>query len=393
MTLSKTKSKYNGLVEVRLSGYAPGYQITVRWPGGAVLAQTRADAFGNAVTFFRTPPVPLGDYVIRATDQAGHSAVAELRVIPRIIAAERSGPAGTETRIDFYGYEPGHSVEVRWFEGQSFAMLASVTIDANGQATTQIAVPAGASLGRHTIRGKVVGIGRSVTTTFDVTAGAAAAGNPTSTTTPTITPVATPRLTVTPEATQTPTVTATPTATWEPTLLPTDEPTATEMATAEPTPTEPVVAAPTEVASIPDSYRVVQTSRSPSTASGTDAVDANPATVWGTTDGEEAGQTATLVLELEGDLPIGEVRLLPGPAGLIGTPTIETSDDGEAWSFYAEPDPAVVDENGWIRVSAAPEVIGPVSGRFVRVVFENPGESPTLGGLAEIVVMPLAGLP
>jgi hypothetical protein len=150
---------------------------------------------------------------------------------------------------------------------------------------------------------------------------------------------------------------------------------------------------PTAEIPTPDSYRVVQTSRSPSTVSGTNAVDEDPATVWGTADGVDAGQTAILVLELEGNLPIGEVRLLPGATGLGGKPTIETSDGGESWSLYAEPDVTLVDVDGWIRVVPDPTVAGPVSGRFVRIVFENSGGSPSLGGLAEIEVMPPESIP
>jgi hypothetical protein len=138
---------------------------------------------------------------------------------------------------------------------------------------------------------------------------------------------------------------------------------------------------------------VVQTSHSPSAVSGANAVDDNPGTVWETTDGADPGQTAILALELESDLPVGEVRLMPGSTGLSGKPTVETSDDGETWRFYAEPDVTLIDEDGWIRVVADPEVTGPVSGRFVRIVFENPGSSPSLGGLAEIEIMPPESFP
>ena len=157
----------------------------------------------------------------------------------------------------------------------------------------------------------------------------------------------------------------------------------TETAT-EPAPTETA----TEVPSGPTPYLVVETSRSASTVPGTTAIDGDPATIWQTAPGEDPGRIAILTLELDYEQPVGQVRLLPGPDGLSGAATIETSNDGETWSYYAELDLTVADAEGWIVVNPAPDVSAPVSAQFVRIVFVNQNGSPVLGNIAEIELLP-----
>jgi hypothetical protein len=371
----------------------------------------RANASGIATTRFRTPLVPLGDYTVRASDAAGNVATTTLRVIPRIKLTESEGPPGTRLRVYFYGYDPGRQVEVRWYEGSSFEVLKTVTIADNGRATTLIDVPDDASLGEHLIRGKVVGISRSVSTTFEVTAGGASsveetpAPTPTETMTPiptetpallpTMTPTGTPVFEPTALATETATITPTPTSdlasptpTWEPTVLPTVEATATV------TPTSTGTASPTatEVAVGPTPYPIARTSRSASTGPGTTAIDGDPATVWGTADGEEPGRVAVLTLELEEPAPIGEVRLLPGPDGLLGMATVEVSDDGETWTYFGEPDPTLADDEGWLSVRLNTHPVMTQSFDYIRVVFVGSGNAQELGGVAEIEVWPPRGV-
>jgi hypothetical protein len=158
----------------------------------------------------------------------------------------------------------------------------------------------------------------------------------------------------------------------------------------EPTSTEsPTATAPaTEVAVGPTPYPIARTSRSASTGPGTTAIDGDPATVWGTADGEEPGRVAVLTLELEEPAPIGEVRLLPGPDGLLGMATVEVSDDGETWTYFGEPDPTLADDHGWLSVQLNRVSTLDISQHFVRVVFISAGDSQSLGGIAEIEVWP-----
>lgn len=399
ITLDKTKSKFNGIVTASLSGFAPNSPITVQFANQAPYPAVKSDENGDAEMTFRTPLLPYGAYTVTATDEDGNTDSTTLRIIPRILLGDTSGPEGMRIGVHLYGFSPGNRVEIRWCDlsgcttnPASYDVLATETIASNGRGQVAVFVPTGTGAGRHRIVAKVIGVSRSVSTVFDVTSGGSAA-EIRAAPTPVATPAATPVISPTAEATATPTNTATPTvdpvsptATWEPTVVPSIEATATSTATAtvEPMATAPPTETATEVVSQPVPYRVMQTSHSPSTVSGTNAVDGDPGTVWRTADGQEPGRVAVLRLELEGEAAIGSVRVLPGADGLLGTPTIETSSDGESWSYYAEPDVTAVNAEGWIAINAA----RPVSARYVRMVFVNASELPILGGVAEIEVLP-----
>jgi subtilisin family serine protease len=197
-----------------------------------------------------------------------------------------------------------------------------------------------------------------------------------------------PVLTETPILVETATETATETA--SPTLDATETPVdLDQIARPESSPVEeqPTETATTE-ATGPTPYPVVQTSRSASTVSGTFAVDNDPSTVWATDANAHPGRTAHLTLDFGQPVEIGQVRILPGPDGLHGTATIETSNDGKAWSYYADVDPTQVDENGRLTISPAEDVRVPVEARYIRIVFVSPTEGQPLGGISEIEVLP-----
>jgi hypothetical protein len=172
VSLSKTKSKYNGVIGVGLSTFTPNRVITLRWPDGTVLATVTADGNGSAVTSFRTPLAPYGTYSIEGRDSAGRIGNAELSVIPRImLAPEDSGPVGYRFRVYFYGFSAGEQVQIQWYDtnGTSYHVLKTVSIADNGRGTSLVYVPTGAALGDHMIRGKVIGVNRSASTKFVVT--------------------------------------------------------------------------------------------------------------------------------------------------------------------------------------------------------------------------------
>ncbi|MDQ2682399.1 MAG: hypothetical protein M3Y37_02620, partial [Chloroflexota bacterium] len=62
VTLDKSSSKYNGVVNATLSGFAPNSPVTLRWPDGATLVSGMTNGSGGGVLSFRTPLSPLGDY-------------------------------------------------------------------------------------------------------------------------------------------------------------------------------------------------------------------------------------------------------------------------------------------------------------------------------------------
>jgi len=266
--LDKESSKFNGAVVATLSGFAPNSAVTLRWPNlypvdanGApttdLLAQGTTDASGNARLRFRTPLQPFrsAGYVVTARDASGKNATDMLRVIPRIMLNEESGPSTTRLRVYFYGFSPNERIEVRWHTGAtnatSFVVLKTLTVASNGRASSIVVIPGNAVTGRHLIVGKVVGVSRSASTPFDRTAGGASVDDGTATPGPTRTPnpeatgtptpeaMATASPTPEPTATETPaaTVTADPTATPEPTATPTPEPSQTPTPEPSQTPT------------------------------------------------------------------------------------------------------------------------------------------------------------
>ncbi len=203
VTLDKEKSKYNGVVNASLAGFSASVSVTLTWPDGSVLAQVTTNGSGAATVTFRTPLAPLGDYVVRASSASGQIAITELRVIPRIMLNEESGDAGSRIRVYFYGFAPGDQVEVRFYSSDTaFDVLAVVAIAENGRGTQLIDIPEDADPGDHSISGKVIGVSRSASTTYEVT-GSSSADDPTETPTATPTPTATGTPTASPEPTET----------------------------------------------------------------------------------------------------------------------------------------------------------------------------------------------
>lgn len=255
IALSKTKSKFNGSVEASLSGFAPNSMVTLSWPDGTAIATASVSGAGTGWASFRTPLVPLGTYPVEARDPTGRVATAPLSVIPRIMLNEETGPVTTRLRVYLYGFAPGERVEVRWYatNGMSYLVVKTVAIASNGRGSSLITIPAATGAGKHKVMGRVIGVARSGSTTFQVTtrAGETKLTEPTASATVTMTPTVTetgtatsadPAPTLTPTPTPDPATpptiepTATATSTPEPTATPTPEPTATPEPTLAPTP-------------------------------------------------------------------------------------------------------------------------------------------------------------
>jgi lysophospholipase L1-like esterase len=260
ITLDKAKSKYNGWVTVRLTGFAPDSAITLFWPRAYehttgflkgettdVMAAGMTNAAGAITLGFRTPLEPLGDYTIMARDSAGNTVTAQFRVIPRIMLNPESGSPETRLRVTFYGFAPNDRIEVRWHVGSttssSYKVVKTITVADNGRASTLLPILSGQKAGTHLIVGKVVRPSRSASTPFTLTrsAGAAELPTPTSTVTATIEPTdVPPTATASPEPTAVPTDTPIPSTTPTAVATPTDVPTPTIEPTLTPTvlPTE-----------------------------------------------------------------------------------------------------------------------------------------------------------
>jgi hypothetical protein len=168
--LDKEKSKYNGWINASMSGFSPGQKITLYWPDLTVVATATADSSGNATANFRTPLAALGTYTIKAQDPVRTTATDLIRVIPRMNLNEFSGKPGDPIRVYFYGYGAGDQVEVRWYslDGSTYEVIGTTTVAANGRGDTLVTIPYASEAGAHTIRGSVVGVGRSTALTFTV---------------------------------------------------------------------------------------------------------------------------------------------------------------------------------------------------------------------------------
>ena len=248
LTLSKTESRYNGIVIATVTGFPPNAPVSLRWDTSAEIASLVTDLQGAGQALFRTPLAVFGNHTVSAIGTPGGNASATLRVTPRIKLTAASGPENTTLRVYLYGFAANERVEIQWARhGQSsYTVLKTLTIASNGRATSLITVPQGSDPGTWNITGKVIGVRRSTRIAFLVTEPASTnTPTPTSTPEPTATATSEPEPSVTSTAEPTATITPTPepttseTSTLEPssTLEPT--PTATATADASPTPVEP----------------------------------------------------------------------------------------------------------------------------------------------------------
>lgn len=205
--------------------------------------------------------VPAGQRFTSVLAQAG----------PSLALNPTSGPEGTAVDVSAYGFPvgaAGNLVSIDW-DGTSVgstllvACTASSTFGTSGFGTlcdgnpVTITVPAGASVGNHTVS---VPYGRiTPTATFTVTA---STSTPTPTATATATSTRTPTATRTPTRTPTPTATATATLTFTATATSTATPTPTATLTATPTSTPVPTATPTATAT-PTPAQITQITNTP----------------------------------------------------------------------------------------------------------------------------------
>ena len=275
LALDRLSSKFGGTVVANLTGFAPNTAVTLTWPrlfvvnpndppSTDLLATGTTDDRGSARLTFRTPLesfLAIG-YVITARDAEGESATATLRVIPRIsLAPTAEGPTTTRLRVYFYGFSPNEKIDVRWHSGPTnasgFVVIKTLTVASTGRASSIVVIPSSSVAGQHKVVGQVVGVARSASTPFTVTAGATsiddATATPTATAEATAVPTREPVPTETPAPVEEPVATETATPTQEPT--PTETPVPTEESTATPVPNASPVAAAGEDQALTDADR------------------------------------------------------------------------------------------------------------------------------------------
>jgi hypothetical protein len=125
---------------------------------------------------------------------------------------------------------------------------------------------------------------------------------------------------------------------------------------------------------------VARTFRTANATSAVAAIDGDPATSWGTTAGAPP-RSASLVIDLGQELPVGFIRWLVAADGFTGALRIDVSADRREWSTVATVEPG--DPATWSEFSTPG-----VTARYVRFFVTNPEQLPAVGGLAEVEVLP-----
>ena len=144
-----------------------------------------------------------------------------------------------------------------------------------------------------------------------------------------------------------------------------------------PTPTATTVPSPTPTSG---AYQIVGSSRSGNSAISTYVWDGDKTTVWTTTTGVREN-SAWVYVDLGSVKPIGTIRWLFGRSGLADAMRIQVSNDKSTWTTLAQPNNAPAGHWQSLPVSG-------VSARYVRWFFNNPQNELTLGGLAEVEILP-----
>jgi len=162
LSLSPASGLFRDNLTVTGTAYAPNesVQIYVRGVGSSVLASGLADASGAFTVTARAPQSPDGPRLFLGVGQrSGKLGAANFSVTPRLILNPNSGPAGSSTVAQGYGFGPLETVGIYW--NNSNTPLGTVTANVNGSFTGSAAftftVPAGAPPGVN----KVIGHGQT----------------------------------------------------------------------------------------------------------------------------------------------------------------------------------------------------------------------------------------
>ncbi len=196
--------------------------------------------------------------------------------------------------------------------------------------------------------------------------------DPTSTSTavpPSSTPI--PTATATVVDVITPTLAAPPSET--PVLTPTDEQQVSGPVL--PTETPELNTPPEQTPWLP----IARIQRSPDSQPGQVLVDNDPSTVWFA---NGAGQPlAMFVLDLGQVSAFSQIAWQTGASGISGTLYLSVSSDNVVWTDL-DPTLAYATDDGWIALDA------PVSAQYIRFVFVNDIATDTLGGVADVRILP-----
>ena len=168
MDVTKISGTVGTSVTVVLKGWAAGEQVTMNWTDGAAVrtlttVPVTTNSYGRAQFVVTVPETYEGAHTITAT---GEGATPTTRfknfiVTPSIALSPTSGPVGTTVTVTLKGFGKTsggapEAVEIRFFsDASTSSIIKTVTVNANGSATTTIVIPA-TSITSHKIEGKGV---------------------------------------------------------------------------------------------------------------------------------------------------------------------------------------------------------------------------------------------
>jgi subtilisin len=234
--LSKTSGVPGSSFDVSLRGFEKQQTVAIKWYNGSsyvTLGTMTTSNTGSANKIFYVPNTYRGGHKVEADPPTGGSVSSTFAVKPLVKITPGSGASGSNATIELKGFVKSETVKVYFFNGPTKILLRTKTVSSTtGYASSTVTIPAGATIGVHSIQAEGTG-GSLATTSFNVTSIGGSAGTPTPTATLSPTETATPSVTETSTA---PPVEETPTAL--PTDTPTEAPTEGPTETATPEPTE-----------------------------------------------------------------------------------------------------------------------------------------------------------
>jgi hypothetical protein len=155
LSLNPEERKYGYSVTATFSGYQANEQITLLWNSNRTrpknLLTTTADGSGNAVAAFRVPSDVRGWHQLKGAGALGSSAIAELRVLPRMRLSRTSGPRGTTLTVSIYGFTAYEYAQVRWDPARRYTVIGDGNTSSLGSAKITVTIPSNARIGRRNI--------------------------------------------------------------------------------------------------------------------------------------------------------------------------------------------------------------------------------------------------
>jgi len=158
LTVNPTGGVYHTSLTFAGSAFAPDeiVDIYASGVGSGVLANANADASGSFTVTASAPQSPYGPRLFLGVGQtSGRLGAASFGVEPRLIMDPSSGPVGSTTTAQGYGFLSFEQVHVYWQNPNTFLGMASANAEGTvaGTSALSFSVPSGAPTGPNVVYG------------------------------------------------------------------------------------------------------------------------------------------------------------------------------------------------------------------------------------------------